>query len=179
MNLKPNPEASKARKRVGRGIGSGTGKTCGRGVKGQKSRSGVSIPAWFEGGQNPLYRRIPKKGFFNKFAENIQEVSLDRLIKQLDLHSKGKISEINDESLKKIGFKKREGFLWKIVGSKDGSNKDNLAKLKNIKVNVTYVTAQLKTQLKDLGIEVNSKDNDKKVRKVRKVKKTKVPAQKA
>ena len=63
--LQRAPEA-KANKRVGRGPGSGTGKTSGRGQKGQKSRSGVSISAWFQGGQTPLYRRIPKRGFNNK-----------------------------------------------------------------------------------------------------------------
>lgn len=62
-NLSPVPGSSGKRKRVGRGHGSGHGKTSGRGHKGQKSRSGASIPAWFEGGQMPLYRRVPKRGF--------------------------------------------------------------------------------------------------------------------
>ena len=62
-NLEPMPGAKSARKRRGRGHGSGLGKTSGRGHKGQKSRSGASIPAWFEGGQMPLYRRTPKRGF--------------------------------------------------------------------------------------------------------------------
>ena len=62
--LQSAPEA-KARKRVGRGPGSGLGKTSGRGQKGQKSRSGVSIHAWFQGGQTPIYRRVPKRGFNN------------------------------------------------------------------------------------------------------------------
>ncbi len=60
--LKPPKNSRHSKKRVGRGHGSGLGKTCGRGHKGQKSRSGVSIPAWFEGGQMPLVRRIPKSG---------------------------------------------------------------------------------------------------------------------
>ena len=60
--LKPPKGSRRQKKRVGRGHGSGWGKTCGRGHKGQKSRSGVSIPAWFEGGQMPLVRRIPKSG---------------------------------------------------------------------------------------------------------------------
>ena len=60
--LKPPKGSRRPRKRVGRGHGSGWGKTCGRGHKGQKSRSGASIPAWFEGGQMPLVRRIPKSG---------------------------------------------------------------------------------------------------------------------
>ena len=62
------PEA-KANKRLGRGPASGTGKTAGHGEKGQKARSGVSISAWFQGGQTPLYRRIPKRGFNNKNFE--------------------------------------------------------------------------------------------------------------
>ena len=62
-NLSPVPGSRGKRKRVGRGHGSGHGKTSGRGHKGQKSRSGASIPAWFEGGQMPLYRRVPKRGF--------------------------------------------------------------------------------------------------------------------
>jgi len=62
-NLSPDPGSHRKRKRVGRGPGSGTGKTAGRGQKGQKARSGASIPAGFEGGQMPLQRRIPKGGF--------------------------------------------------------------------------------------------------------------------
>ena len=60
--LKPPKRSRRPKKRVGRGHGSGWGKTCGRGHKGQKSRSGASIPAWFEGGQMPLVRRLPKSG---------------------------------------------------------------------------------------------------------------------
>jgi large subunit ribosomal protein L15 len=56
----------KARKRVGRGLGSGCGKTCGRGQKGVNARSGPGVPIWFEGGQMPLFRRLPKRGFSNK-----------------------------------------------------------------------------------------------------------------
>lgn len=76
--------ASKARKRVGRGIGSGTGKTGGRGVKGQKSRSGVAIDG-FEGGQMPLYRRLPKRGFSNAmFATKLNAVSVGRIQQAID-----------------------------------------------------------------------------------------------
>ncbi len=64
--LSPVPGSRKARKRVGRGPGSGLGKTAGRGHNGQKSRSGGTVPAWFEGGQMPLQRRIPKRGFKNR-----------------------------------------------------------------------------------------------------------------
>jgi len=75
--------ASKIRKRVGRGIGSGKGKTGGRGVKGQKSRSGVAIKG-FEGGQMPIYRRLPKRGFTNVFAKSFNIVSVGRLQTAVD-----------------------------------------------------------------------------------------------
>ena len=65
--LSPIPGSQQTRKRVGRGPGSGKGKTCGTGVKGQGTRSGKKIKAWFEGGQMPLYQRVPKKGFTNRF----------------------------------------------------------------------------------------------------------------
>lgn len=77
--LNSAPEA-KTRKRVGRGPGSGMGKTSTRGQKGQKARSGVSIKPWFEGGQSPLYRRIPKRGFNNaNFANRFATINLSDL----------------------------------------------------------------------------------------------------
>lgn len=80
-NLMKSPE-TKTRKRVGRGNGSGLGKTAGTGEKGQKSRSGVSISPWFEGGQTPLYRRIPKRGFNNaRFRKEFAVVNLSDLNK--------------------------------------------------------------------------------------------------
>lgn len=81
--LKDNEGARKGRMRVGRGIGSGKGKTSGRGQKGQTSRSGVSI-AGFEGGQMPLHMRIPKRGFKNIFRKEFAEVNLGRLQKAVD-----------------------------------------------------------------------------------------------
>ena len=84
LNLvKDNPGATKNAKRVGRGIGSGTGKTSGSGHKGQKARSGVSING-FEGGQMPIHRRLPKRGFNNVFRKNFVEVNLDRLQAAID-----------------------------------------------------------------------------------------------
>ncbi len=77
--LKPNEGAVKRRKRVGRGPGSGHGKTSCRGHKGQKARSGGGVPPWFEGGQNPLHRRVPKRGFKNPLAKTYAEVNLDVL----------------------------------------------------------------------------------------------------
>jgi len=73
------PSTGKARTRVGRGMGSGLGKTSGRGHKGQKARSGGGVRRGFEGGQTPLYRRLPKRGFNNKFASDYNEVTLTML----------------------------------------------------------------------------------------------------
>lgn len=81
--LSDNPGARKDRTRVGRGIGSGKGKTAGRGVKGQKSRSGVAIKG-FEGGQMPIYRRVPKRGFKNPFRKTFAVVNLGRLQQAID-----------------------------------------------------------------------------------------------
>jgi len=82
--VRENPGAAKTRKRVGRGIGSGKGKTAGRGVKGQHARSGVAING-FEGGQMPIYRRLPKRGFNNtKFAKVYSEISLGRIQTAID-----------------------------------------------------------------------------------------------
>ena len=81
--VRDNDGATKNRKRVGRGIGSGTGKTSGSGHKGQKARSGVSING-FEGGQMPIHRRLPKRGFTNIFRKNYVEVNLGRLQAAID-----------------------------------------------------------------------------------------------
>ena len=80
------------RKRLGRGIGSGLGKTSGRGHKGQKARSGGGVRRGFEGGQTPLYRRLPKRGFKNIFAKNYTEVTLTML-------NKATTEEVTAESL--------------------------------------------------------------------------------
>src|SRR5262245_63121018 len=90
--MKPNqlvdrPGARKQRSRIGRGIGSGTGKTGGRGGKGQTARSGVRIKG-FEGGQMPLHRRLPKRGFKNvAFAKKLNEVNLERVQAAIDRKS--------------------------------------------------------------------------------------------
>ena len=81
--LRDNEGATKNRIRVGRGIGSGKGKTCGRGQKGQKSRSGVAVNG-FEGGQMPIYRRLPKRGFKHPFAKEFAVVNLDTIQKAVD-----------------------------------------------------------------------------------------------
>jgi large subunit ribosomal protein L15 len=77
--LSPEPGSRKARTRRGRGLGSGLGKTSGRGQKGQNSRSGGGVRTGFEGGQMPLYRRLPKRGFKNVFAKQYAEVNVSSL----------------------------------------------------------------------------------------------------
>ncbi|WP_375621435.1 MULTISPECIES: 50S ribosomal protein L15 [unclassified Bartonella] len=99
--------ATKNRKRVGRGIGSGTGKTGGRGVKGQKSRSGVSLNG-FEGGQMPIYRRLPKRGFRNFFAKTYNEVSLGRIQLAVDAGKLNIEKPVDMVSLKEAGIIRRE-----------------------------------------------------------------------
>ncbi len=82
--LRDNPGARGPRKRLGRGIGSGLGKTSGKGHKGAKARAGGGKPAYFEGGQMPLYRRLPKRGFNNIFRPDYVVVNLDSLQKAVD-----------------------------------------------------------------------------------------------
>lgn len=77
--LQPAAGSKKTRTRVGRGLGSGLGKTSGRGLKGQNSRSGGGVRSGFEGGQMPLYRRLPKRGFNNVFAKQYAEVNVEQL----------------------------------------------------------------------------------------------------
>ena len=77
--LQPNPGSTKTRKRVGRGVGSGLGKTSGKGQKGQNSRSGGGVRIGFEGGQTPLFRRLPKRGFTNINRKEYAIVNLDQL----------------------------------------------------------------------------------------------------
>jgi large subunit ribosomal protein L15 len=104
--LRDKEGATHSRKRVGRGIGSGSGKTGGRGVKGQKSRSGVAING-FEGGQMPLYRRLPKRGFKNPNAKDFNIVSLARVQAAVDAKKLDAKDTVNAESLVKAGVIRR------------------------------------------------------------------------
>ena len=93
-DIRDNEGAHKTRIRVGRGIGSGKGKTGGRGVKGQKARAGVAVKG-FEGGQMPLHRRLPKRGFNNLFAKDLNEVNLGRIQQAVEagkLDAKGTVT---------------------------------------------------------------------------------------
>ncbi len=109
--LNASPEA-KVRKRVGRGPGSGMGKTSTRGQKGQKSRSGASISAWFQGGQTPLYRRVPKRGFNNaKFRVEYATINLSDLNKHFN---DGDV--VSPEILKEKGIIKKQLCGVKVLG---------------------------------------------------------------
>src|SRR6056300_248232 len=101
-NIKDNKGANKERKRVGRGIGSGTGKTSGKGHKGQKARSGVSIKG-FEGGQMPIHRRLPKRGFNNINKVSFVEINVNRLDKLIDEKIIDPNKTINNKVLMDIG----------------------------------------------------------------------------
>jgi large subunit ribosomal protein L15 len=100
--ISDNPGSKKSRVRVGRGIGSGCGKTGGRGVKGQKARSGVRVKG-FEGGQMPLYRRLPKRGFHNIFALDFNEVNLGRVQAAIDAKKLDDKAPVTVEALVSAG----------------------------------------------------------------------------
>ena len=110
--LKNHPGSTHRKKIVGRGPGSGLGKTSGRGEKGQKARSGASIKPWFEGGQNPLYKRIPRRGFNNaRFTTRYSVVNVS------DLNRFEDNTTVTPELLKEVGLVKKELNGIKILGS--------------------------------------------------------------
>ena len=131
------PAAEKvARKRVGRGIGSGTGKTSGKGHKGQKARSGGGVRRGFEGGQTPLYRRLPKRVFTIIHANNYTEVTLTML-------NKSKATDVTAESLLEEGIigKINDGIVVLATGKLD----------KKLNVKAVRFTAKAKETIEALG----------------------------
>ena len=133
--LKP-AQKNTTRTRVGRGVGSGLGKTSGRGHKGQKARSGGGVRRGFEGGQTPLYRRLPKRGFTNIHANNYTEVTLTML-------NKSKATDVTAESLVE------EGIIGKV---NDGIVVLGTGKLeKKLNVKATRFTASAKEKIEALG----------------------------
>jgi len=133
--LKPAVKKVK-RNRVGRGIASGNGKTSGRGHKGQKARSGGGVRRGFEGGQTPLYRRLPKRGFTNINSKNYTEVTLKML-------SKSKATDVTAESLLEEGIigKINDGIVIIATGKLD----------KKINVKAKRFTAKAKEEIEALG----------------------------
>ena len=136
--------------RVGRGIGSGKGKTSGRGVKGQKSRSGVAIKS-FEGGQMPLYRRLPKRGFNSIKDLKIAKINLDKIqmfINKKKLNSK---EIINVDILKKLKIINKNSKILKILGK--GEIKDK------VNIQADLISKSAIEKLKKIGgsIQINKK----------------------
>ena len=133
--LKPAEERV-SRRRVGRGIGSGLGKTSGRGHKGQKARSGGGVRRGFEGGQTPLYRRLPKRGFNNIHAKNYTEVTLTML-------NKSTVADVTAETLLADGIigKVNDGIVVLATGKLD----------KKLNVKATRFTTKAKETIEALG----------------------------
>jgi len=143
--LKPPKGAKRKKKRVGRGPGSGHGKTACKGHNGQRSRSGGNLPPWFEGGQMPLQRRVPKRGFANIFKKKFAIVNIGNLeIFEAD-------SDITPESLLEKGLIKNSRTLVKILGNGE------LSKPLKVRVHKVSATARQKIESADGVIEVIGK----------------------
>ena len=125
ITLNNRSKIKKPKIRVGRGIGSGKGKTSGRGVKGQKSRSGVAIKS-FEGGQMPLYRRLPKRGFNPIGKKNIAILNLDKIQSYIDKKNIKTSDTINTDLLKKLKLINKNSLKLKILGSGEIKDKINV-----------------------------------------------------
>ena len=140
--IRDNKGARKSRVRVGRGIGSGLGKTAGRGQKGQKSRSGVSVFG-FEGGQMPLHMRIPKRGFNNIFAKDHAEVNVGAIQKAIDAGKLDAKGLVDHEALKGAGLAR---------GGKNGVRILGKGELKaKLNVKVAGISAGARKAIEDAG----------------------------
>ena len=124
-DIADNAGSHKKRMRVGRGIGSGKGKTSGRGGKGQTARTGVRIKG-FEGGQMPLHRRLPKRGFNNVFALEFVEINLDRLQQAIDAKQLDASATINAETLVKSRVLRRAKDGVRLLGRGEIKAKVNI-----------------------------------------------------
>ena len=120
-NLKPAKGSNRKKKRIGRGPGSGLGKTSGKGHKGQKARKGGKVRPGFEGGQMPLYMRLPKRGFKNPFRKNYNPINLD-MLSRFDANTK-----ITPELLAESGLLKRPKDPVKLLGRGDLDKSYNIA----------------------------------------------------
>ena len=146
MQLNSLVKNNKKKIRVGRGIGSGKGKTSTRGHKGQKSRSGVAIKS-FEGGQMPLYRRLPKRGFKSLNKDNIAILNLSQLQNMLDKSKNDLKSSIDLKILKEKNLVKNKYIKLKILGS--GELK------KNIEITAHFASKQALTKIEKAGGKIN------------------------
>ena len=137
-NIHPNEGAVKAPKRIGRGVGSGTGKTSGKGEKGQNARSGGGVRPGFEGGQLPLFKRLPKRGFSNaKFKTTYAVINLD------DLNKFDNEATVTPEILKEMGLLKQQLDGVKVLG--------NGTLEKKLHVQANKFSKEAKEQIEKLG----------------------------
>ena len=125
ITLNTKERLNKSKMRVGRGIGSGKGKTSGRGVKGQKSRSGVAIKS-FEGGQMPLYRRLPKRGFNSFSSEHVAILNLEKIQSFIDKKTINPNELLNTDLLKKLKIINKNSTKLKILGTGEIKEKVNI-----------------------------------------------------
>ena len=135
--LSPRPGAKQSRRRVGRGPGSGRGKTAGTGVKGQGTRSGKKIKPWFEGGQMPLTQRVPKRGFKNIFRKDVEIVNVGELARL------GDGATVDQESLAKNGLIRGSGVEIKLLGEGESP--------KNLTIKLNRVSAGARTKVEAAG----------------------------
>ena len=135
--LSPLPGSTQRRKRVGRGPGSGKGKTCGTGVKGQGTRSGKKIKPWFEGGQMPLYQRVPKKGFQNRFR------TVNEIVNLGDLAVFGEGATVDAKALAERGLIRGAGSPVKVLAEGEAP--------KGIKLTVNKISAAARTKVEAAG----------------------------
>tara|TARA_B100001250_G_scaffold317681_1_gene280139 strand:- start:24 stop:482 length:459 start_codon:yes stop_codon:yes gene_type:complete len=145
-NLNSLSQVKIKKMRVGRGIGSGKGKTSGRGVKGQKSRSGVAIKS-FEGGQMPLYRRLPKRGFSSLKKDKIAILNLNKIQNFINIKKINTESQINLEILKKANIVRKSFNKIKVLGFGEIKSKINLS--------VDYISKSAKEKLEKIGGTIN------------------------
>ena len=145
--LSDNKGARKGRTRIGRGIGSGKGKTGGRGVKGQKSRSGVSGIRQFEGGQMPLYMRLPKRGFTKPNAKKYVEVNLGRLQTAIDAGKLDAGKKIDAAALVEAGVLRRAHAGVRLLGVGELKSK--------IEIEVAHASASAKSAVEKAGGSVS------------------------
>ena len=150
-NLNSTSQVKIKKMRVGRGIGSGKGKTSGRGVKGQKSRSGVAIKS-FEGGQMPLYRRLPKRGFNPLKREKIAIINLDKIQRLIEEKKIDKDSLINIDFLKKNKIINKSFRKVKVLGAGEIKDKINLS--------VDFISKSAKEKLEKIGGTINIKPKE-------------------
>ena len=138
--------------RVGRGIGSGKGKTSGRGVKGQKSRSGVAIKS-FEGGQMPLYRRLPKRGFKPIKKDNVAVINLGDLQKLIDTKNISTDVKINIDTFKKSKLFRKSIHKFKVLSNGDFNSK--------IDIEADYFSKIAKEKIEKAGGQIIIKNQSK------------------